>query len=126
MWSQIEPTMAIVCACLTTMRPLFAGLDLSFLSSINWTRRSSTSPSSANSKGQRSTLSGSVQWKENKWIRLPFKHRTSDMQLLDVEQAASPGVQADTMYMERVKMHNESLEGDTSGTLSVESAFSMV
>lgn len=50
-WSQIEPTMAIICACLITYRPLFSDLDLDlnlFLSSrLGWTRRSSSSSSSS-------------------------------------------------------------------------------
>ena len=46
-WSQIEPTTAIICACLTTYRPLFKGLCLPSLSSLTWissqkTRSSST------------------------------------------------------------------------------------
>lgn len=126
MWSQIEPTMAIVCACLTTVRPLFAGLDLSFLSSINWTRRTTTSSSSANSKGRRSDLSGSLQGKEKKFMRLHFKYRSSDMQLLDIEQTGSPGVKVDTAFVDRAERQNESLEDGTFGTLSVKSAVSMV
>lgn len=118
--------MAIVCACLTTVRPLFAGLDLSFLSSINWTRRTTTSSSSANSKGRRSDLSGSLQGQEKKFKRLSFKHSSSDMQLLDIEQTGSPGVKVDTAFVDRAERQNESLEDGTSGTLSVKSAVSVV
>lgn len=39
MWSQVEPTMAVVCACLTTYRPLFAGLHLKFLSTFSRNKR---------------------------------------------------------------------------------------
>ena len=39
MWSQLEPTMAVVCACLTTYRPLFAGLHLKFLSTFSRNKR---------------------------------------------------------------------------------------
>ncbi|KAL9134101.1 MAG: hypothetical protein Q9175_004718 [Cornicularia normoerica] len=39
MWSQLEPTMAVVCACLTTYRPLFAGLHLKFLSTFSRGKR---------------------------------------------------------------------------------------
>ena len=59
-------------------------------------------------------------------MRLPFKHRSSDMQLLDFEQAASPGVQGDTGSVARAERQHKSLEDDTSGTLSVASAASMV
>lgn len=38
-WSQIEPTTAIICACLTTCRPLFAAVKLGTLKSLttSWT-----------------------------------------------------------------------------------------
>ena len=38
-WSQLEPTMAVVCACLTTYRPLFAGIHLNFLSTFSRNKR---------------------------------------------------------------------------------------
>lgn len=59
-------------------------------------------------------------------MRLPFKHRSSDMQLLDFEQAADPGVHGNTVFVERAERHNKSLQDDTSGTLSMKSAVSMV
>ncbi|KAL2041866.1 hypothetical protein N7G274_005651 [Stereocaulon virgatum] len=40
LWSQLEPTMAVICACLITYRPLIAGLDFKFLSSITPSRKS--------------------------------------------------------------------------------------
>lgn len=40
-WSQIEPTMAVVCACIITYRPLFMHLDWTLLSFPNWTKRPS-------------------------------------------------------------------------------------
>lgn len=43
-WSQIEPTTAIVCACLTTYGPLFAGPNLDFLVTLgSWANRRSGS-----------------------------------------------------------------------------------
>ncbi|KAL9064748.1 MAG: hypothetical protein Q9161_008677 [Pseudevernia consocians] len=42
MWSQLEATMAVVCACLTTYRPLFAGLHLKFLSTFSRGKRYSS------------------------------------------------------------------------------------
>lgn len=39
MWSQLEPTMAVVCACLTTYRPLFAGLHLKLMSTFSRNKR---------------------------------------------------------------------------------------
>ena len=43
-WSQIEPTTAIICACLTTCRPLFAAVKPGSLKSLtaSWTSRSDT------------------------------------------------------------------------------------
>ncbi|KAL2050288.1 hypothetical protein ABVK25_009396 [Lepraria finkii] len=40
LWSQLEPTMAVICACLITYRPLIAALDLRFLSSMAPSRKS--------------------------------------------------------------------------------------
>lgn len=56
MWSQIEPTLAIVCACLTTLRPLFAGVDLDFRSSLTRFSRYTASSSSTKSREQWSDL----------------------------------------------------------------------
>ena len=36
MWSQIEPSAGIICACLTTYRPLFKGLSLRSITSFTW------------------------------------------------------------------------------------------
>ena len=96
MWSQVEPTMAIVCACLTTLRPLFAGVDLNFLSSLNWTSRPTPSSSSAKSNRRRSDLKddpGSHQGKEKKRIRWPSERLKSDMELAGFEQLVNVGVQ---------------------------------
>lgn len=41
-WTQVESTMAVICACLITYRPLFTHLNLTFLSSLSWTKRSSS------------------------------------------------------------------------------------
>lgn len=35
-WSQVEPTTAIICACITTYRPLFRGLSLRPISNLSW------------------------------------------------------------------------------------------
>lgn len=42
MWSQLEPTMAVVCACLTTYRPLFAGMHLKFRNTFSRGKRYSS------------------------------------------------------------------------------------
>ena len=40
LWSQIEASMAIICACLTTYRPLLMVLDFNVLSNRRWSRKS--------------------------------------------------------------------------------------
>ena len=44
LWSQIEASMAIICACLTTYRPLLMVLDFKLLSNRSWSRRSRSFP----------------------------------------------------------------------------------
>ena len=117
--------MAIVCACLTTMRPLFTGFDLSFLS-LTWKGRSTFSSSTANSKGRRSDFMDAQRKdskKEEKRTRPPYESHGSDSQLLGLEQLASPETQDSIVSVESQTM---SLEDDTSTSLRVERGTSMV
>ena len=118
--------MAIVCACLTTMRPLFTGFDLSFLSSLTWRGGSTFSSFTANSKGRRSDLTGDRKEdprKEEERTRPPYESHRSDSQLLGLEQLAGPVTQES---MVSVESQNMSLEDDTSTSLRVERGISMV
>ena len=118
--------MAIVCACLTTMRPLFTNFDLSFLSSLTRRGRSTFSSFTANSKGPRSDLMDD-RWKESRkeeeHTRPPCESHRSESQLLGLEQLASPGTQRSTVS---VKSQNVSLDDYRSTSLRVERGISMV
>ena len=103
MWSQIEPTMAIVCACLTTMRPLFTGFDLSCLSSFTWRAKSTFSSFTANSKGRRSDFTDDqrkILTKEEERTGRQHKNHRSDCQLLGLEQLASPAIKESPVSLE--------------------------
>ncbi|CAD6563519.1 MAG: hypothetical protein ASARMPRED_000008 [Alectoria sarmentosa] len=100
MWSQVEPTMAIVCACFTTLRPLFAGVDFNFLSALRWTSRrtASSSSSSAQSKGRRlpdpreeGSESDEKRQENNRMDRSPERHHKSDIELVEFEQVLDAG-----------------------------------
>lgn len=102
MWSQVEPTMAIVCACLTTLPPLFAGLH-NFLPSLSWTSRRTASSSSAKNNGRRSDLGidpESDQKIEKRPMRWPSERRKSDMELSGFEQLANAGMQGGISFLE--------------------------
>ena len=103
MWSQVEPTMAIVCACFTTLRPLFAGVDFNFLSALRWTSRRTASSSSAKSKGRRTDrregLESDQKRQEN---RSPERHK-SDIELVQFEQVLDVGTQEAIRYAERAE-----------------------
>ena len=115
--------MAIVGACLTTMRPLFAGVDLSFFSSINWTGRTTASCSSAKSGGRR--LHGSdgptrTQEKPGKSMRWIFEDRKSDIKLLAFEHVESAGTQETIVFVERAEGEIMMLEDGTPSLSSIE------
>ena len=90
MWSQIEPTMATVCACLTTLRPLFVGFNISFVSSFTWSGRPSPYSSSAKNKerrrsdlkyeGENDTI------KKEEDVQWPSARRESDVELCNFDQ----------------------------------------
>ena len=90
MWSQIEPTMATVCACLTTLRPLFVGFNISFLSSLTWSGRPSPYSSSAkNKERRRSDLKydgESDNIKKEKQMQWPSARRESEVELYNFDQ----------------------------------------
>ena len=50
-WSQIEPSTAILCACITTYRPLFENLNLKSLLLLSRKRESSYDRGSSSSTG---------------------------------------------------------------------------
>ena len=123
--------MAIVCACLTTMRPLFAGINLSFLSSISWTGRTTASSSSTKSKGRCSDLKGDPgnhQEKEKRRTRLLFEHGESDIQFLAYGHEAEDGSKGGTIvFVERTTGREDTqLEHDTSSPLTTERGGSLV
>ena len=87
MWSQIEPTMATVCACLTTLRPLFVGFNISFLSSLTWSGR--PSPYSSEKERRRSDLKydgESNKTKNEEDVQWPSARRESDVELYNFDQ----------------------------------------
>ena len=87
MWSQIEPTMATVCACLTTLRPLFVGFNISFLSSFTWSGK--PSPYSSKKERRRSDLKydgESDKTKNEKETQWPSARRESDVELYKFDQ----------------------------------------
>lgn len=117
--------MAIVCACLTTMRPLFAGINLSLLSSISWTGRTTASSSSTKSKGRCSDLiddQGNRQEKEKRRTRLVFEHGESDIQFLAYRHEAEDRSKGGTIvFVERTTGREDTqLEDDTSSPLTIE------
>ena len=98
--------MAIVCACLTTLRPLFNGIDLGFLSSLRWTSRRTASASSANSKGRWSDPTidpESDRKKEEERMRSLPGRRKSDTELLGFKQVVNTGTRGGTAFMERAE-----------------------
>lgn len=118
--------MAIVCACLTTMRPLFTGLNLSFLSLPTWKGRSTFSSFTVSGKGRRSDLINDRKQdsiKEEERTTPPYESHRSDSQLLRLEQLASPATQES---MVSVESQNISIEDDASTSLRVQRGISMV
>lgn len=74
-WSQIEPTTAIICACLTTYRPLFKGLNLRSLSQLTWLSsvrsKAGTVDQGTLSSGRRSRLHEPRRASQN-WSKFDF------------------------------------------------------
>lgn len=127
MWSQVEPTMAIVCACLTTLRPLFTGIDLTFLSSLSWTTRRTASTSFAKSKRRWLDPKDDPRSKrreEEKRIRSLSEPRDDDIELLGFEQAVNAGTQGGITFMEKatsLKNEDSWLDDSISTTIRVRS-----
>ena len=82
--------MATVCACLTTLRPLFVNLNISFLSSFTWSGRPSPYSSSAKNKERRQSDSRyhgeSDKIKNEKQMQWPSARGESDVELYDFDQ----------------------------------------
>ena len=119
--------MAIVCACLTTMRPLFTDFTLSFRSSLTWKGRSTFSSFTANSKGRRTDLTDDRRQntiKEEERTTPPYETYRSGSQLLRLEQLASPGTQESIVSVE--SQHISLVDDDMSTSLSVQRGISMV
>ena len=124
--------MAIVCACLTTLRPLFTGISLDFFSSLRWTSRRAASSSSANRKGRWSEpnieLESDQRKEEERMGSLP-ERRKSGTGLLGFEQVVNAGTQGDIAFMETAessKRGSSWLEDGTSITTRAKSEESFV
>ena len=82
--------MATVCACLTTLRPLFVGFNISFLSSFTWSGRHSPYSSSAKNKARRRSdleYNGeSNKIKNEEQVQWPSARRESDVELYNFDQ----------------------------------------
>ena len=74
LWSQVEASMAIICACLTTYRPLLMVLDFKLLSNRGWSRKS-FSKLQGQSEGTTTGSEAPIQWPRRACS-------TSDKQLL--------------------------------------------
>lgn len=113
--------MAIVGACLATLRPLFSGVDSHFLSSLSWTSRRITSSSSGKSGGwwlSRKDSSKSDQKKEKKRSELRPERHKSDAELVRSEQMENLGA-------ERLNRSDICLEdgSSTATRIKIEEAF---
>lgn len=88
MWSQIEPIMAIVCACITTFRPLFAGIDLKLMTYLNWNGRRTASSSLAKTKGRWPDRRNDPEsdLKKAKRMRSLSGCREGDLEMLNLDQ----------------------------------------
>ena len=114
--------MAIVCACLTTLPPLFAGLD-NFLPSLSWTSRRTASSSSAKNNGRRSDLGidpESDQKIETKPMRWPSERGKSDMELSGFEQLANARIPGGISFLEEAESGRteHSLQDDGGSTMA--------
>ena len=121
--------MAIVCACLTTLRPLFVGVNLSFLSSLSWKRSNSTSSSSAKSKRPWSSLKNdgeSDQKKEDKLMSSLYERHKSDMEILGFEMENKTGKQESKVVAESVEGEEEIREVGSFVPMRAKSGDSMV
>ncbi|KAI4209740.1 MAG: hypothetical protein LQ351_007336 [Letrouitia transgressa] len=60
-WSEVEPAAAIICACIPTYKPLFKGLNFSFLSALSSSRRRRTAEAN-NNMNDSNDDSENLQW----------------------------------------------------------------
>ena len=99
--------MAVVCACLTTLRPLFVGLDLKILSSFRWTSRRGASFSLAKSKGPWSDgRDGSDSDPIKGRITPQWERREDDTELVKLEQGFNAETQRTTESMNSAESSN--------------------
>lgn len=124
--------MAIVCACLTTLRPLFTGISLEFLSSLRWTSRRTASSSSANRKerwsGPSLELESDPKKEEERMGSLP-ERRKRGTGLLEFQQVVNAGTQGAIAFTERAessKRGSSWLEDGTSISAKAKSEESFV
>ena len=94
LWSQIEASMAIICACLTTYRPLLMVLDFKLLSNRSWSRRSRSFPRMRGQSEDATTDSEGPM----KWPRLT--NSASDKHLLRYEEVSGIATHGDIHIVE--------------------------
>ena len=99
--------MATVCACLTTMRPLFVGFNISFLSSFTWSGRFSPYSSSEKNKDRRhSDLKYDGEGdkaKKEEQMQWPSARRESDVELYHFDQMLKGEMGGATSVTERAE-----------------------
>ena len=125
--------MAIVCACLTTLRPLFAGIGPNFHFSLPWTSRSTASSSSTKSRGRRSDPSGdpeSDQEREEKRIRSLSERLKRETEVMGFDEVlyarAQEGIELKEMRAEGSRRWNSWHDDGTPTTGGVEGEESFV
>ena len=123
--------MAIVCACLTTLRPLFVGVNLSFLHSISWkgSHSASSSSSAVKSKRRWSNLRSdgeSDQKKEEQLMSSLYERHKNDMEMLGFERVDGAGKQGPEALAENEVREDNIRENDTFAPLRVNIGDSMV
>ena len=90
LWSQIEASMAIICACLTTYRPLLMVLDFNFLSNRSWKSFSGTRGQSENAT---TDSEGPMKWPRR-------AYSASDKELLRYEEVNGPAARGSLHIVE--------------------------
>lgn len=99
MWSQIEPAVAILCACLVTYRPLFVNINLNFMKLTSVFTRSSHARSSGKDSIELTDGSGSeMRWPDTQVFdghdtrrirQLNARAAKDDLHVVNVEMAMS-------------------------------------
>ena len=121
--------MAIVCACLTTLRPLFVNVNLSFLYSLSWKGSNTSASSSAKSKRRWSSLKNdreSDQKKEEKLMSSLYERHKSDMEMLGFEMEDKAAKQEPKVLAESVDSGDNIQEDGALAPVRVKIGDSMV